>query len=175
MRYSRMLEESSFANKKADYLWLLILSSVMLLVSRRQSPLRYSTHIITLGPFTPRQPPLPFLLSRIRPHLPLVPPAPFHPHIPLRALHHHSSLPPPRARRLFVGAQRHLAGGCRRPGRVCCGACGVVHAGCVDEGNGGWAELLQSAARETVSDYFCVSSLCMLKLCLVNQEATFGR
>jgi Derlin-2/3 len=32
MRYSRMLEESSFANRKADYFWLLLLSSVMLLV-----------------------------------------------------------------------------------------------------------------------------------------------
>jgi len=31
MRYSRMLEESSFANRKADYFWLLLLSSVMLL------------------------------------------------------------------------------------------------------------------------------------------------
>ncbi|KAG8953803.1 hypothetical protein FRC04_001433 [Tulasnella sp. 424] len=32
MRYSRMLEESSFANRKADFLWLLILSAMMLLV-----------------------------------------------------------------------------------------------------------------------------------------------
>src|ERR1700730_13287134 len=32
MRYGRMLEESSFANKKADYFWLLLLSSLMLLV-----------------------------------------------------------------------------------------------------------------------------------------------
>ena len=32
MRYSRMLEESSFANRKADYVWLLIQSAVMLLV-----------------------------------------------------------------------------------------------------------------------------------------------
>ncbi|KII86791.1 hypothetical protein PLICRDRAFT_55690 [Plicaturopsis crispa FD-325 SS-3] len=31
MRYSRMLEESSFANRKADYFWLLFLSSIMLL------------------------------------------------------------------------------------------------------------------------------------------------
>lgn len=31
MRYSRMLEESSFANRKADYFWLLLLSSIMLL------------------------------------------------------------------------------------------------------------------------------------------------
>jgi hypothetical protein len=32
MRYSRHLEESSFANRKADYFWLLLLSSIMLLV-----------------------------------------------------------------------------------------------------------------------------------------------
>ena len=38
MRYSRMLEESSFANKKADYVWLLFLSSVMLLVRATFSP-----------------------------------------------------------------------------------------------------------------------------------------
>ena len=31
MRYSRMLEESSFAHRKADYLWLLILSGLILL------------------------------------------------------------------------------------------------------------------------------------------------
>ncbi|TFK64628.1 Der1-like protein [Pluteus cervinus] len=31
MRYSRMLEESSFANRRADYFWLLLLSSIMLL------------------------------------------------------------------------------------------------------------------------------------------------
>jgi hypothetical protein len=34
MRYSRMLEESSFANRKADYFWLLFLSSLMLLVRK---------------------------------------------------------------------------------------------------------------------------------------------
>lgn len=32
MRYSRFLEESSFANRKADYFWLLLQSSVLLLV-----------------------------------------------------------------------------------------------------------------------------------------------
>jgi len=37
MRYSRMLEESSFANKKADYFWLLFLSSLMLLVKTKNS------------------------------------------------------------------------------------------------------------------------------------------
>lgn len=33
MRYSRLLEENSYANKKADYVWLLIVCSSMLLVS----------------------------------------------------------------------------------------------------------------------------------------------
>lgn len=33
MRYSRMLEESSFANRRADYFWLLLQSAAMLLVS----------------------------------------------------------------------------------------------------------------------------------------------
>jgi hypothetical protein len=37
MRYSRMLEESSFANRKADYFWLLFLSSLMLLVGHPTS------------------------------------------------------------------------------------------------------------------------------------------
>jgi hypothetical protein len=32
MRYSRLLEEGSYANKKADYLWLLITCSIGLLV-----------------------------------------------------------------------------------------------------------------------------------------------
>ncbi|TDL22244.1 Der1-like protein [Rickenella mellea] len=31
MRYSRMLEESSFANRRADYFWLLLQSAIMLL------------------------------------------------------------------------------------------------------------------------------------------------
>lgn len=43
MRYSRMLEESSFANKKADYFWLLLQSSVMLLVNKS---LELSTNLI---------------------------------------------------------------------------------------------------------------------------------
>ena len=44
MRYSRMLEESSFANRKADYFWLLFLSSLMLLV--RTSPSLFNRLLI---------------------------------------------------------------------------------------------------------------------------------
>lgn len=32
MRYSRMLEESSYANRKADYVWLLLFSSALLIL-----------------------------------------------------------------------------------------------------------------------------------------------
>jgi hypothetical protein len=34
MRYSRLLEESSFSNRRADYVWLLTLCATFLLVSR---------------------------------------------------------------------------------------------------------------------------------------------
>lgn len=44
MRYSRQLEESSYAGRKADYVWLLFCCSGMLLVSCLNS----STHIIAL-------------------------------------------------------------------------------------------------------------------------------
>lgn len=32
MRYSRLLEENSYANRRADFLWLLLVCSSMLLV-----------------------------------------------------------------------------------------------------------------------------------------------
>lgn len=62
MRYSRMLEESSFANRKADYFWLLLLSSVMLLVSAEnlsRLPLAYDNLVQALSPLVN----LPFLSS----------------------------------------------------------------------------------------------------------------
>ncbi|KAH9980205.1 Der1-like protein [Lactifluus volemus] len=80
MRYSRMLEESSFANRKADYFWLLFLSSLMLLglsplfnLPFLSSPLAYvpiyfwsrrhpSTPISLFGLVTITAPYLPFAL-----------------------------------------------------------------------------------------------------------------
>ena len=53
MRYSRMLEESSFANRKADYFWLLFLSSLMLLVRLPISP-PSSPHLTPNFSFYPR-------------------------------------------------------------------------------------------------------------------------
>lgn len=52
MRYSRMLEESSFANKRADYFWLLSLSSVMLLVRTHVSS--FFNYVLTYGRLYPR-------------------------------------------------------------------------------------------------------------------------
>ncbi|KAI0315807.1 Der1-like protein [Amylostereum chailletii] len=83
MRYSRLLEESSFSNRKADYVWLLFLSAAMLLAISPlfnlpflSSPLAYvpiyfwsrrhpSTPISLFGIVTITAPYLPFALVGI--------------------------------------------------------------------------------------------------------------
>ncbi|KAF8524961.1 Derlin [Gautieria morchelliformis] len=80
MRYSRMLEESSFPNRKADYFWLLLLSAMLLLLLSPlfnlpflSSPLAFvpiyfwsrrhpSTHISLFGLVTITAPYLPVAL-----------------------------------------------------------------------------------------------------------------
>jgi Derlin-2/3 len=61
MRYSKMLEESSFANRKADYFWLLLQSAVMLLVRPIVRRLALNSHFLPkiLSPLVN----LPFLSS----------------------------------------------------------------------------------------------------------------
>ncbi|KDQ06812.1 hypothetical protein BOTBODRAFT_39304 [Botryobasidium botryosum FD-172 SS1] len=50
VRYSRILEESSFANKQADYLWLLLQSAVLLLVVSPLFSLPYLSHPLAFVP-----------------------------------------------------------------------------------------------------------------------------
>lgn len=102
MRYSRMLEESSFANRKADYFWLLFLSAFLLLV-RLPSPISFffTTNTVS-APLSAFQPSFSLLATRIRPHLLLVPPAPVDPHLSFWPRHDHSTLPPLRPRRIQV-------------------------------------------------------------------------
>lgn len=83
MRYSRQLEENSYAGKKADYLWLLFCCGLMLLVSpsalasfRLTSSLTRwvfvaSAHITILSGSCP------FWCSKLRDRLHLVSPEPF--------------------------------------------------------------------------------------------------
>src|SRR6266850_6335402 len=126
MRYSRMLEESSFANRKADYFWLLFLSSLMLLVRTSSPPLPPLTDCLfsppssvpSSGPVPALQPPFPLLPARLRPNLFLVSPAPHDAHIALRPAHHHRTLPPLCARRVLLGAHWHVARCRERPRRV---------------------------------------------------------
>ncbi|GAA6059904.1 hypothetical protein JCM10212_005287 [Sporobolomyces blumeae] len=59
MRYSKMLEESAFHGKRADYVWLLIVSSVLLLIL---SPLSPSPFLSSPLSFT-----LVYLWSRLNP------------------------------------------------------------------------------------------------------------
>jgi hypothetical protein len=113
MRYSRMLEESSFANRKADYFWLLFLSSLMLLV-RPPSPSRTHSHAtlhLSPGPVPAIQPPLSLLPARLRAHLLLVAPAPLDAHLAVWPAHHHRAVPSLCARRLLLGAHGHVARG----------------------------------------------------------------
>ncbi|KAF7365207.1 Derlin [Mycena venus] len=91
MRYSRMLEESSFPNQKANYFWLLLLSSMMLLAL---SPLFNLPFLSSSLAFVPI-----YLWSRRHP---------LHPHLPLRPHHHHRTLPSHRARDLVGCAVGHV-------------------------------------------------------------------
>lgn len=61
MRYSKMLEESAFQNRRADYVWLLMVSSVLLLIL---SPLSPSPFLSSPLSFT-----LVYLWSRLNPNV----------------------------------------------------------------------------------------------------------
>lgn len=93
MRYSRMLEESSFANRKADYFWLLFLSSLMLLVCRITRPTRFISQRTPLaGSLTTREPAIPLFAAGFRPHLPVVSAPPQYTNIAIRSHHDHRSI-----------------------------------------------------------------------------------
>ena len=121
MRYSRMLEESSFANKKADYFWLLFLSSVMLLVKTNNSlsPVVERSLTSILGTLTTIQSALLVILPCIRTNILVVTTASLHANLTVRINHNNCTLPPCRTRRVLVGPQRHLESRCRRSGRLC--------------------------------------------------------
>ena len=141
MRYSRMLEESSFANRKADYFWLLLVSSVMLLVSKRQTPRLTLIRDIVLsltGPFPVIQPPFPILAARLRSHLHVVSPPPVHTDLSFRSRDHNRPLPPLRPRRLLMDAQRHLARRSKRSRRLCGRSRRLVRPRCMDARDDRW-------------------------------------
>lgn len=119
MRYSRYLEESSFANRKADYFWLLFTSAIMLLVRPSSIPRHPPSLTRTLaGAFPALQPPIPILPARFRSHLHLGAPASERADLALRPHHDSRALPTVRARRLYVAPQRHVARRRRRPHRL---------------------------------------------------------
>lgn len=133
MRYSRMLEESSFANRKADYFWLLFLSSLMLLV-RLPSPDQpfhsISSPIFLFsspGPIPTLQPPFSLFPTRLRAHLLLVPPTSLNAHLALRTAHHHSTLSSLCPRRLLLGDHWHVARRGERSRRMCSRSRRMVH------------------------------------------------
>ena len=139
MRYSKMLEESSFAHRKADYFWLLLQSAIMLLV-RSAYPTRDTAFILrshsTEGTFPARKPPLPLLPPCLRPNLPLVPASPVDPHIPVRSRDDLRSLPSNCTRWCRLDGKWHLESRRSGPSWMCGGSRRVVPEGCLDERDG---------------------------------------
>ena len=134
-----MLEESSFANRKADYFWLLFQSAVMLLVRPSHSHTTHtrSAHESSSEDALPaRESPIPFLPSCLCPNLPLVSTPPIHTHISLWPRDDLRSLSPARPRRCCLDGERHLESRRSGPSRVCGRPCWVVHAGCLDKRDG---------------------------------------
>ena len=141
MRYSRMLEESSFANRKADYFWLLFLSSVMLLVSIRFSDLIRRLLELTdfaLAGVSSCQPPLPVLVPCFRTNIRVVTKAPVYSDISVRPHHYQRTVPSLCSCCLLLGTER-IMGPCRgRSSGMRCGAYWLVYERCVDTRDGGW-------------------------------------
>ncbi len=114
MRYSRMLEESSFANRKSDYVWLLILSSIMLLVRSIRLPkltLAYNKHFKRSGTLTTREHPVPLFPARLRSYLPMVPSPSFHTDLTLRFNYYHCAISPISSRGVSLDIERDVACG----------------------------------------------------------------
>ena len=145
MRYSRMLEESSFANRKADYVWLLILSSIMLLVrvGSGKADKHYSSPVAFAGSLTTSQPPLPLVTPCICPDLPLVTTASSNADIAVWPDHDHCTISAPRVGRSRVGAERDLACGCWRPSGVCHWARRMVRSGCLGARDDWWPNMAE--------------------------------
>jgi hypothetical protein len=96
--------------------------------SRCKATIERPTFLIRLsvaGPIPALQPPVPLLAARLRADLLLVTPTPLHAHLALRPAHHHRAVSALCARRVLLGAERHVArcgersrGLCRRPHRL---------------------------------------------------------
>jgi len=134
-----MLEESSFANRKADYFWLLLQSAVMLLVrpSNLHTALTFPTHKLPSEDALPtRESPVPFLPSCLCPNLPLVSTPPVHTYISLRPRDNLRSLSPTRPRRSCLDGEWHLESCRSGPSRVCGRPRWMVYERCLDERDG---------------------------------------
>jgi hypothetical protein len=136
MRYSRMLEESSFANRKADYFWLLLLSSVMLLVESctYDSPLHEL--IRCLGIVSTLQSAIPIVPPRVCSNLYMVTQTSLDTNIFVRTHHDNRTIPTCCSCCVLVGIEWDLEGCYRRSSRLCSWTRGLVHERCLDSRDG---------------------------------------
>ena len=105
MRYSKMLEETTFRGRRADFIWFLVVSCGLLLILSPLSPTPFlsSSLSFTVSPLLASS-----HLPLTRWHtagLPLVTTEPPRPSLPLRRHHHHSALPPLRPLSLLLGSR----------------------------------------------------------------------
>jgi hypothetical protein len=131
-----MLEESSFANRRADYVWLLLLSSLMLLVSLQQPSPTSLANRISPGAIASVQPSVPLFFSRLRSNLCVVQTTPVNPRSAFWYLCHLRALFASGPCCALVGYQWYMEGCYGRLDWVCCGPRWMVLEGCMGEGNG---------------------------------------
>jgi len=142
MRYSRMLEESSFANKRADYFWLLLQSAIMLLVS---TVFQRSNHpdVLSSVSFSSFQSSFSFLSARFRSYLCVVKTPSFNTNFFVWPNKYHSTLPALRTYCVYMAPDWHMEIGSRRSGWMCCWPHWVVLARRMDKGDGGWDDCVK--------------------------------
>ena len=105
-----MLEENTFHGHKADYVWLLTVSSALLLVSttiRLDCPSELRSEVLP-APLTPLTRSIPFLSPLLHTRLSLVPPNPQRPAFPLRRRNNNRSLLALRTSHLFMGFKQFM-------------------------------------------------------------------
>jgi len=133
-----MLEESSFANKRADYFWLLLQSAIMLLVSTISCKQNDYPDVLYSVSFPSFQSSFSFLSARFRSYLCLVKASSFNTNFFVWPNKHHSTLLALRTYCIYMAPDWHMEIGSRRSSWMCCWPYWVVLARCMDKGDGRW-------------------------------------
>lgn len=109
------------------------------------------------GNLTTSEHALPLVAPCVCAHLHVVTPPSKHSNIPVWDHHHHSALPPSRARRVLLVLEWDLESSCGRPTGLRGGASRMVRERCLAKGDAGQSRGLERSARGVVSSLFLQS------------------